>query len=194
MRLTEELRREHEDILVALNILDRICKRIKSGQPFSGTDAAFVNELFAGYVDKCHTGKEENVLFPALEKLSVAGQDGHVAIRLLEYQMEHQRLAELVSDIDGLLTRIENEETTALANFVLCAREYIDLYRQHIVRENTDVFEIADEEIPQELHKEILGKFRKIEEDTIGVNKYMEFRTSLYALCSAAYPELNCRK
>ena len=62
----EDLEHDHKAILSALQILERIAGDIERGAtPTRGELAKFIDFL-KEFADKCHHGKEEGMLFPAL--------------------------------------------------------------------------------------------------------------------------------
>ncbi|HVP22916.1 MAG TPA: hemerythrin domain-containing protein, partial [Conexivisphaerales archaeon] len=67
----EDLRAEHEGILLMLRILEGVCARLVPGGRLDVTHLDQIMEFFVVFVDKCHHGKEEEFLFPALEEAGV---------------------------------------------------------------------------------------------------------------------------
>ena len=66
-KATENLRTEHEAILFVLKMLD---KMIETKAVENETTCKYCSELvyfFEIFVDKCHHGKEENILLEELE-------------------------------------------------------------------------------------------------------------------------------
>ena len=72
MNPIEELIAEHEGIKVSLEILDRISRRMVTAEPVELKDAQDLVEFYKVFVDTCHHGKEEELLFPALESVGVS--------------------------------------------------------------------------------------------------------------------------
>ena len=60
-----ELRHEHDAILEALPVLERMAERAAQGQ-LPAEDAGEFLDFLRAFVDQCHHGKEEALLFPAL--------------------------------------------------------------------------------------------------------------------------------
>ena len=59
---------------LTLKVLDRICQEDRtSGKLGDPQHVDHLLEFFTVFVDKCHHGKEEELLFPALEQIGVAG-------------------------------------------------------------------------------------------------------------------------
>ena len=71
MNATDQLRAEHEGILTMLQILERISEQMNSGKQADTAHLGKIVEFLQVFADKCHHGKEEDILFPALEKVGI---------------------------------------------------------------------------------------------------------------------------
>lgn len=78
MKPIEELRAEHEGILTVLRIMGKICERVSSGKPVPWEHMEGIVEFLRVFADQCHHGKEEDVLFPALERAGIAREGGPI--------------------------------------------------------------------------------------------------------------------
>jgi hemerythrin-like domain-containing protein len=67
MKVSEDLHNEPEGVLLSLKILEKICAIDRL--PIQPVEQLL--EFFRIFVDKCHHGKEEDLLFPALEAVGV---------------------------------------------------------------------------------------------------------------------------
>ena len=77
MNAIQELRMEHDAVKLTLKVLDRICQEIEfSGKLGDTQHVDHLLEFFTVFVDKCHHGKEEELLFPALEQIGVEPRQG----------------------------------------------------------------------------------------------------------------------
>ncbi len=62
-----DLINEHKAIQIALNILEEIKERIEKKGEADYKDIISLLDFMKEFADKCHHGKEEGFLFPALE-------------------------------------------------------------------------------------------------------------------------------
>jgi hypothetical protein len=69
MTPTDQLKEEHEGILLMLRILEKVSAKLKSGEKVDPDHLERIVEFFRVFADKCHHGKEEDLLFPEMEKL-----------------------------------------------------------------------------------------------------------------------------
>jgi hemerythrin-like domain-containing protein len=179
MRITEELRTEHDGMNLALQILDILCNSIISKKTFPKKDVAFLLEYFDIVSNKCHHKKEENVLIPALKNTYLSKNSNYVSTLLLEHQID----GELIYKLDKYASDIvEHDTLSATSLFISHAHEYIDLLDSHMLKENSILFKFADEYCTEQQCNKMLKDFKKIEEDTIGIQKYGFFQTSLTEL------------
>lgn len=71
MRPTEVLKEEHKVIKLMLKILDRVSKKLNSGEKVDPIHLDKINDFIRTFADKCHHGKEEDRLFPAMEAAGI---------------------------------------------------------------------------------------------------------------------------
>jgi AcrR family transcriptional regulator len=64
MRPTTVLMHEHEAVLAALEVLEGAGQALASGRQEAARDLGALLDFFRSFVDHCHHGKEERVLFP----------------------------------------------------------------------------------------------------------------------------------
>jgi len=86
MIATKNLMDEHGGIKLMLTIMEGICKKLKAGKKVEVIHLDSILEFLKVFVDKCHHGKEEDVLFPSLLRAK-QGQSARDAVRILN--MEH---------------------------------------------------------------------------------------------------------
>jgi hemerythrin-like domain-containing protein len=68
MPATAVLKEEHGGIEVMLGILEKVCDLLQEGGYPESEHIDGILDFLQVFVDTCHHGKEEEVLFPALEK------------------------------------------------------------------------------------------------------------------------------
>jgi len=66
MTPTEQLKEEHEAIKLMLRILDKVCDKLESGEEVNPEHLDQILEFIKVFADKCHHGKEEDLLFQQL--------------------------------------------------------------------------------------------------------------------------------
>ncbi|MEK7142794.1 MAG: hemerythrin domain-containing protein [Patescibacteria group bacterium] len=170
MTPTEQLRNEHQAVLLALDILEKICQKLEAGEKLAPKHQEEILEFIKIFIDKCHHGKEEGLLFPAMEKVGIPKEQGPIGMMIKEHDMGREF-------VRGMSENISNPE-----KFIGNARGYIELLRQHIEKENNILYEMADMHISQTKNNELLKEFNKLELERIGPGKHEEFHQMLEKL------------
>ena len=135
-------------------------------------------EFFTTFVDRCHHGKEEELLFPALEEIGVSRQGGPIGVMLKEHQQGRDRVA----NMKAALVRYWEGDRGAAVDFVHHARAYITLLNQHIDKENNVLFVLADNNLSEEKQMELWEGFETIETQKIGPGKHEGFHQMIESL------------
>lgn len=179
MNPIEELKTEHRAVEESLRILAGICTRIeKQGGIPEPAHIEQLIEFFAVFVDTCHHGKEEELLFPALEAQGVSRQGGPIGVMLAE----HVAGRDHIQGMRRALADYHRGGKTAAADFVQHARSYMDLLRQHIAKEDNVLFQIADQRLPAEIKDGLMKGFERIEEEKVGAGRHEAFHRMLEEL------------
>lgn len=120
MQPIKDLKMEHDAVQVTLRILDKICQRIEmSGNEFDVRHMDQLLDFFRVFVDQCHHGKEEELLFPALEAIGVSHKGGPIEVMMHEHQQGREYVRTMA---DAVGQFIKGDWTTA-DEFVKTARE-----------------------------------------------------------------------
>ncbi|VBB44041.1 Hemerythrin HHE cation binding domain protein [uncultured Desulfatiglans sp.] len=178
MKAIEELKNEHHGIEIMLRILQAVADRFGRGQEVDGKDLSNILEFLSVFVDKCHHAKEEEFLFPALENVGVLREGGPIGVMLLEHE-QGRRLVAMLKDAlagheSGLVLRKEQAQTII--------KEYVALLDEHITKENTVLFPMAEAKLDPDKDKELFEAFEQLERERIGEGKHSEFHALLHRL------------
>jgi hemerythrin-like domain-containing protein len=177
MKATQQLRDEHEGVKIMLSILGQVCQQAETTGKLDTEHFEGILEFLKVFVDKCHHGKEEELLFPALVAVGVP-EDGPIAVMLHEHEMGRNYVRAMSTGFAGYMTGDNSSSKYVLQN----AHGYISLLRDHIEKENNVLFVMADSLLPEKRQNELFEGFEKIEEDRIGVGKHEEFHGLLKKL------------
>lgn len=158
---TQELMNEHESILQGLKILEKMTLMVQDGELVETNDIEEILNFLRLFADKCHHGKEEEILFPAMEKAGIPNERGPIGQMLIEHSEGRKYIKEMGASIqDGSI----NESA-----FIQAASNYINLLRAHIKKENMVLFPMGDKVLPIDEQKEIMTKFQELDEKVIGI-------------------------
>ncbi len=171
--IIKDLMHEHDAILSALNILEKIISEIGHGAKVDTEDLKKMVEFIKLFADKCHHGKEEDMLFPALVNTGLAKNQGPIAVMLHEHTLGRNYVA-------GMSAALENDFDKN--SFCMHASEYIRLLRQHISKENLVLFPMSEQRLEQSTLDELKVRFDAFEETVMGHEKHNELHQILTEL------------
>lgn len=174
MKASDDLRHEHEAILFSLKIIEEICRILDSGGDVPVEDISDLIEFLKVFADRCHHGKEEGFLFPALEKAGIPEENGPIGVML----MEHEKGRKLINGMSLSL----DENGLKAGEFVKNAMDYVTLLRAHIEKENNVLFPMGDNKLSEEEQENLLENFDDFEERIIGDGRHEEFHSMLTVL------------
>lgn len=95
MFATDILRKEHDVILKMLDATDAVGRRLILGEQVSPDTLNGLLEFFRLFADRCHHGKEEDFLFPLLEREGIP-RGGPIGVML----SVHGRGRELIHEME----------------------------------------------------------------------------------------------
>lgn len=171
MNAIHQLRDEHKAIKTTLTIMETMIKKLnEKPDPHLVGHLSQLVDFFRIFADKCHHGKEEELLFPALMELGVSKDGGPIGVMLAEHDEGRGYIRELTSGIDQL----NHGDPDAVHRITLSAERYIDLLRRHIEKEDTVLFPLAENHLPKDILARLLEGFETIETEKIGAGKHEE--------------------
>lgn len=162
---TAVLRDEHELILKALTILERLGRRLEAGEAVNRTTFAWLVDFFKTFVDPCHHAKEEQHLFPALERHGIPRSGGPVAVMLDEHGRGREILALMADGGDR--------------DLAAHIRRYVEHLRDHIAKENSVLFPIAEHVLPEADKRTLALAFDAMTKTVAGPSAHARFLAEL---------------
>jgi hemerythrin-like domain-containing protein len=178
MTPAEQLREEHQGILLMLRILEKVVSKLEEKERVDPAHLERIVEFLRIFADKCHHGKEEDLLFPAMEKAGVPRERGPIGVMLAEHQQGRGYIRRMAEAID----RNREKDPKALAGFAENARNYVALLTQHIKKEENVLFPMGEKVLSKEIQEGLLEGFEKIEVERIGEGTHEEFHRLLHHL------------
>jgi hemerythrin-like domain-containing protein len=168
-KATADLMKEHEVILTALRILERMVAGSERDGKVNISDMVDFTNFLKEFADKCHHGKEEGLLFPAMVAAGTPEKGGPIGMMLQEH-IEGRKLVKEMAG--GLVGRVN------VGRLNQAARSYIFLLRNHIQKENMVLFPLADRVLNEQILADLYLGFEEYEEKVIGHGRHEE----LYAI------------
>jgi hemerythrin-like domain-containing protein len=174
MKTTKLLMAEHEIILGAIQILEAITTEIADKKDADPKDIQSLLAFFREFADGAHHVKEEAILFPSLIQAGMVLHDGP----LRAIACEHERCRALVAAMDQAWKRNEKDE------FARYAREYIQLLREHIEKENYVLFDMVDSVLTDDDDEKVADAMEHFELTTVGVHAQEHVHATVENLAS----------
>lgn len=171
---SEDLRTEHEGVLFGLDILEKMADAIRRIGSVDVHDAEEMVNFFRLFADKCHHGKEEGLMFPAMEKAGIPNEGGPIGQMLAEHNQGRQYIAEMKASTEGGTLQAER--------FAEAATSYIQLMRAHIDKENSVLFPAGDRMLPMDVQQLLLNQFEGFEEEVMGKGTHEKLHKTLHRL------------
>lgn len=148
---------EHRVIEQVLSVLEQVGLASVRDQAIPSADALAIIELLKTFADTCHHGKEEDLLFPAMERAS-GGTFQPVDVMREEHVQGRGYIAAMAAAI----------ESNQVAAFASAAESYVALLRQHIEKEDLCLFGFASELLTKKVCDELIEAFHKVEHEDLG--------------------------
>ena len=171
MLATDELKQEHRIIERMLTVIDAAAYKQRLGRDLPPHFFPLVVDFVRNFADRCHHGKEEDNLFPAMEKRGIPGQDGPIGMMLVE----HDRGRLYVRDMEEAGNCFASGDVAAVKAAIGNAVGYSELLRQHIYKEDSILYKIADQVLTASDDKELMARFAEVERERMGPGKHAEY-------------------
>jgi hemerythrin-like domain-containing protein len=172
------LSEEHQTILSVLGAVEGELRAVRDGGPLRTPFWANVLDFLEHYADRCHHGKEEDLLFPELERAGLPGEHGPTACMRQEHvigRRGRQAMAKALkgADAQGLVT---------------AAAGYVDLLRDHIDKEDQVLFPMSKSVLDQAAVARLRAGFAKVEREDMGEGTHCRYEDLAREIVAAAAP------
>lgn len=194
MNPTQVLSDEHRIIEVMLGCLERLTTDALAAGSLDEEAARSAVDFIRNFADKCHHGKEEGKLFPALIARGLPEDSGPVAVLLTE----HEQGRAFVRAMSENIPAAARGNADAVQIFSDNARGYIQLLRAHIHKEDSVLFPMAEEILMAADQQLLLDSFEVIETEHMGAGtheKYLDIVRRLaekYGIPMTDMPKSSC--
>jgi len=171
MKPTQILAEEHRVIEQVLDCLERMAEECQTSGHLDASAAKAAVDFFRAFADRCHHGKEEVHLFPAMEAKGFSAQCGPTAVM----RLEHEQGRAHVRAMDEAIPLVAAGDAAGRGKFVEHARAYLELLRQHIQKEDHCLFTMADQAFSEADQQQLLAAFHHVEADEMGSGTHEKY-------------------
>lgn len=183
MTATAILRKEHDAILRMLDATEEVARLFERNERVAPETLDGLHEFFRLFADRCHHGKEEDLLFPRLEGKGMPRAGGPIGVMLEEHNQGRALIGQMVEAAAAF--RQGNAE--APRHWSQFARQYIEMLRQHIHKENNVLFMVAENMLSDAEQAELAVAFEKVEEEKMGKGTHERLHALMDKLCGEVF-------
>lgn len=169
MYATEVLKQEHRVIERIIPVMEEAANRLANGGNLSEDTFPRILDFMRVFADRCHHAKEEDVLFPVLEKNGVDTEGGLIGA----LKDEHAEARSLVKKITEALNGHDGEAAEEIRAAV---HIYADLLRMHIEKEDITLFPLTDRTLSAQQQMQLAVIFEDLEDEAPCQGAYDHYR------------------
>ncbi|MFN7085871.1 MAG: hemerythrin domain-containing protein [Burkholderiales bacterium] len=178
MEATETLMDEHRAIERLLDSLELAADRLDAGESVRPGFFLEAAEFIRDFADGCHHRKEEGLLFPALEAAGMPRESGPIGVMLHEHDAG-RAFTKAMREAAG---RLQDGDAAAKSAITANARGYAALLRQHIRKEDTILFRMAEQFIEGAARDQLTAAFERVGREETGAGVHGKYLALLEGL------------
>ncbi|MCL5025703.1 MAG: hemerythrin domain-containing protein [Chloroflexi bacterium] len=161
---TEILMLKSRVIEKAIEVLRETVRILESGKEIPPALLEQSVDFIRNFADACHHAKEENILFTTMEARGLPRQGGPTGVMLIE----HEQGRGFVRGLAEAVSRYKAGDAAAKQAIIRNATGYADLLTQHIKKEDTILYPLADRMLGPAERREMLKRFEDVEAERPG--------------------------
>jgi hemerythrin-like domain-containing protein len=181
MTATEILKHEHTIVLKVLDAVRHEAQAIANTGKLNVEKLDKILDFFRVFVDQCHHGKEEEYLFPTMEKRGIPADKGPIPVMLQEHTGGRNTVKAIIEALDRA-RQGDAAATEAVAANLSILDEHL---RSHIEKENEVLFPMADKVFTPEDQQALIASFEKHEAEEIGAGVHEKYHQLAHELAQA---------
>jgi hemerythrin-like domain-containing protein len=147
-----------------LDATEAVANAIESGADPNAQFLSDVVEFLRSYANRQHHGKEEDLLFPELEKRDMPRSGGPVGMMLMEHHFGRSHIARMAESA----TAYAGGDNAVAATWADASLDYVALLREHIAKENQILFVMAERLLSVDDQVRLSEEFEGVDKNKIG--------------------------
>lgn len=163
IRSIDLLMYDHRIIERGLDLLQTAVSKLEKKKKVSTEVFEKLIRFFREFADESRHGEEENHLFTSLEIRGIPREGGPIGVMLYEHDLGRR----LLRDIEESLHKI-NKDPEANKDLIVTSLKYIELLRQHIFKEDSILFKMAEEILDDDVDKRLVKAFKDVKNRVLG--------------------------
>ncbi|SDB52299.1 Hemerythrin-like domain-containing protein [Desulfonatronum thiosulfatophilum] len=137
MQARGQLMKEHRVIERMISLIEETAGYIRKGNRIDPELVDIAVDFIRTYADRTHHGKEEDILFKKLDEKGLSTEDRRMMDELIA---DHVYARKVVQKIEQANARYRNGDESALDRIEENLRALVDLYPEHIEKEDKVFF------------------------------------------------------
>jgi hemerythrin-like domain-containing protein len=154
-----------------LDCLEILAQRAETANELDIESANQAVDFFSNFADRCHHGKEEGCLFPLLEEKGFSREQGPTGVMI----HEHEEGRRHVRGMAAASRAVASGNQASISDFVVHAKAYTQLLREHIQKEDQCLFQMADKVLGEQDQLQLLKSFSHVEHDDLGPGTHEKY-------------------
>ncbi|UJS20981.1 MAG: hemerythrin domain-containing protein [Candidatus Brocadia sp.] len=155
---TKMLEDEHLVIAKVISAAPVLADQLEAGQAVDEKTLHGLIEFMHTFADKCHHGKEDDLLFPTLVNKGISKQGCPIGA----LTAEHARGRTLVQELSNAADAYQSGDRNAENMLVKSLREIITLYPNHIWKEDYLLFPLTNKVLSLEEQQALYRQFEQV--------------------------------
>ena len=181
---TDILRREHDAIVRMLDVSAAVADRLSAGRRVEPEILGQLLEFFRLFADRCHHEKEEELLFPLLERKGLLRAGGPIGVMMDEHEQGRAQMGRMTAAAEAY----RNGDPDAGRHWAGAMQRYATLLRQHIDKENQILFMLADRLMSAAEQEEMVAAFERAEIEKMGAGTHERLHALMENLSATILP------
>jgi hemerythrin-like domain-containing protein len=131
-------------LMIEHRLIERMIKAMKQAlhhaEKVKEIDPGFIEtatDFIRSYADRCHHGKEEDILFRDLQKKTISDEHSRIMTELIE---EHKWGRKTTARLVEANSKHKAGDERAISVITQCIKELVDFYPKHIEKEDRHFF------------------------------------------------------
>jgi len=178
----ESLKREHRAIEAVIGSLRDTATRVSAGDSISPDTLDLYIDFIRNFADGSHHRKEEKILFPAMVAAGFPEDAGPIACMLGEHEQGRSYVRRMVAAIRDL----REGKSGARSEFQSAALAYCNLLVEHIQKEDTILFRMAESIVGPQRLSALVPDFEAAERESAAYAAHEAWAHSLQAVPAGA--------
>ena len=181
---------EHRIIEIVLDCLSEMIQDVMTQRKLKFFDAENAINFFKNYADKFHHCKEEDQLFKIVEEKNIPEELEYIRDLL----SDHEKGRTYVKGMADSFREAAHGNSDMLMEFAKNGRDYIDILRAHILKEDRMFFPLVEKSFSDDEKKKLTRSFGEVKTsdiDSLTGKKYTDIAMDLALIYNVKFEGMN---